>query len=85
MSDHLVTVVAYAGVAAAVTLWFWRTQGDGVRPLVHGVVAVLFGVLWPVALLYRAAVRAVLRVIAWYRLRRRPSEDRSNLQSEPQQ
>ncbi|SEH88669.1 hypothetical protein SAMN04489835_5290 [Mycolicibacterium rutilum] len=73
--DHLATIVAYAGVAAAVTVWFWRTQGGDVRPVLHGVVAVVFGALWPVALPYRAAVRATLRVLA----RRRSENDRDNI------
>lgn len=75
------TAVAYAGVAVAVGWWFWRTQGDGVRPVPHAVGTVVFALLWPLALPYRAAVRGALHLVARYRLRRRTTEDRPRLRN----
>ncbi len=70
MRDHLLTVIAYVGLAAAVAWWFWRTQGATVSSRTHAVVAVVFGLLWPVSLLYHAAAKTVAGAVARRRVRR---------------
>lgn len=73
--DHLPTVIAYFGVAVLVAVWFWRSQSGVVNPTTHLITALTFGLLWPVALPWRAAVHAVAGVIARYRSRKRSDVD----------
>jgi len=58
-SQHLLTAAAYAFTATLIGLWFYRTQSTGGRW--DWLVAIVFGVLWPISLLWRAAVRTALK------------------------
>src|SRR5215217_5033872 len=49
--------------------WFLRTQSGVVKPRLHAVVSVTFGLLWPVSFPWRVCVHTTARVIANYRLR----------------
>jgi hypothetical protein len=60
-SQHLLTAAAYAFTATLIGLWFYRTQSTGGRW--HLLVAIVFGVLWPISLLWRAAVRTALKLM----------------------
>jgi ABC-type uncharacterized transport system permease subunit len=60
-SQQLLTAAAYAFTATLIGLWFYRTQSTGGRW--HWLVALVFGVLWPISLLWRAAVRTALKLM----------------------
>jgi lipopolysaccharide export LptBFGC system permease protein LptF len=70
VTDHLVTLVAYAVVAVLVGVAFWRAQRGTIKPAAHGVVSVIFGLLWPLSVPYQAGVRALNRVLTRRRMRR---------------
>jgi hypothetical protein len=60
-SQQLLTAAAYGFTATLIGLWFYRTQSTGGRW--HWPVAIVFGVLWPISLLWRAAVRTALKLM----------------------
>ena len=70
VGDHLLTLIAYAGIGAATGWWFWRAHTGFLTPGGHGVVSVIFGLMWPISLPWRALVRLVSRAIATHRARR---------------
>ncbi|MEO3758538.1 hypothetical protein ABGB19_09685 [Mycobacterium sp. B14F4] len=70
MGDHVLTLIAYAGIGVATGWWFWRAHAGVLRPAAHALVAVMFGLLWPVSLPWRALVHVVSRAIAKSRARR---------------
>jgi hypothetical protein len=55
----IVTAIAYTAIAVLVGWWFWRTQTLPGGTRWHGVVSVVFGLLWPIAILWWSLVRLV--------------------------
>lgn len=70
VGDHVLTLIAYLGISVATAWWFWRAHSGVLRPTAHALVSVVFGLLWPISLPWRALVHAVSRIIARYRARR---------------
>ncbi|ULE34103.1 hypothetical protein [Mycobacterium sp. IDR2000157661] len=70
MGDHVLTLIAYVGVGVATGWWFWRANAGVLNSPAHAAVSVLFGLLWPVSLPWRALVRATSQTIARRRARR---------------
>lgn len=72
----MLTVIAYTAMAMIAGWWFWRTQAGVVKPILHVIVSIVFGLLWPVSLPWHVCVQTVARAIARYRMRRlQPSVD----------
>jgi hypothetical protein len=72
----VLTTIAYTAMALVAAWWFWRTQADVIKPALHVVVSIIFGLLWPVSFPWHVLVRTVSRAIARYRMRRMdPSVD----------
>jgi hypothetical protein len=59
VSSLIVTAIAYTGIGVVVGWWFWRTQTLPGGTRWHGVVSVVFGLLWPIAILWWSLVRLV--------------------------
>ncbi len=64
MGDHVLTPIAYSGIGGAVGWWFWRAHAGFLNPAAHAVVSILFGLLWPISLPWRAFVRVLSRAAA---------------------
>ena len=68
------TLAAYVGISAAVGWWFYRSQDIGARW--HVVVSIVFGLLWPVSMLWLSVLRLAGR-LRRRRIVREPERERT--------